>query len=175
MFLKDPKAIAFLKKEHRAVDELFAKYEGLEEAKEKVDTVQEICQSLMMHAHIEEQIFYPALRGKVKDKLLDEAFVEHDTLKDLIAKIDGSGPDDQFFDAHVRVLKEYVHHHVKEEEGEIMPAAQDTDLDLEAMGDRLEDLRTRLENELATETPPAGAEHQQVEVMQMDGRSIRHH
>lgn len=173
MFLKDPKAIALLKKDHRMVDKLFAQYEAARDAQEKVDVVQQICQALLVHAHIEEKVFYPALRGKVKQKLLDEAFVEHDTLKDLMSKIDGRGPDDAHFDAYVTVLREYVHHHVKEEEREIMPAAESSSLDLDEIGERLQLLKTRLESRIEEMEPQADPRH--VEVLQMDGRGIRHH
>lgn len=174
MFLKDPKALALLKKDHRAVDKLFAQYEAAGSAQEKVNIVQQICQALMIHAHIEEKIFYPALSGKVKKPLLEEAKVEHEMLKDLIAKIDGRGPDDTHFDAYVTVLREYVHHHVKEEEREIMPQAEDSNLDLDEIGDRLEALKLRLESKLEEMEPEAG-HHKRVDVPQMDGRGIRHH
>lgn len=174
MFLKDPKAVALLKQDHRAVDKLFTQYEGARNAQEKVDLVQQICQSLLLHAHIEEKVFYPALRGKVKQNLLDEAFVEHDTLKDLISKIDGLGPNDAHFDAYVTVLREYVRHHVHEEEREIMPAAESSSLDLDEIGERLELLKTRLESRLEEMEPERGdANH--VALRQMDGRGIRHH
>lgn len=173
MFLKDPKAISLLKKDHRTVDKLFLQYEAADSAQDKVDLVQEICQALMVHAHIEEKLFYPALRGKVKEDLLDEAFVEHDTLKDLISKIDGKGPDDAMFEAHVTVLREYVHHHVREEERQIMPEAEASSLDLDELGDRLEALKQRLEARIG-EIGPEG-QHKHVEVLQMDGRGIRHH
>lgn len=173
MFLKDPKAIALLKKDHRLVDKLFAQYEAAKNAQEKVDLVQQICQALMIHAHIEEKLFYPALRGKVKESLLDEAFVEHDTLKDLMSKIDGRGPDDAHFDAYVTVLREYVQHHVKEEEHTIMPAAESSTLDLDELGERLLLLKTRLESRLEEKEEHLDPRH--VEVPQMDGRGLRHH
>ncbi|MCC2639305.1 MAG: hemerythrin protein [Moraxellaceae bacterium] len=173
MFLKDPKAISLLKKDHRTVDKLFAQYEAAKDNHEKVDLVQQICQSLMVHAHIEEKVFYPALRGKVKQNLLDEAFVEHDTLKDLISKIDGRGPEDAHFDAYVTVLREYVHHHVKEEERDIMPAAEASSLDMDEIGERLMLLKTRLEERISEMEPEADLRH--VAVLQMDGRGIRHH
>lgn len=173
MFLKDPKAIALLKKDHRMVDKLFAQYEAAKGAQDKVDVVQQICQALMIHAHIEEKLFYPALRGKVKDALLDEAFVEHDTLKDLMSKIDGRGPDDAHFDAYVTVLREYVHHHVKEEERDIMPAAESSSLDLDELGERLLLLKTRLESRVEEQEEQIDPRH--VDVPQMDGRGLRHH
>lgn len=173
MFLKDPKAIALLKKDHRAVDKLFAQYEAAKDAQDRVDLVQQICQALMLHAHIEEKIFYPALRGKVKQSLLDEAFVEHDTLKDLMAKIDGHGPDDARFDAQVKVLREYVHHHVREEEREIMPAAESSNVDLDELGERLALLKMRLEQRLEEQETENDPRH--VAVPPMDGRGLRHH
>jgi hypothetical protein len=173
MFLRDSKAIALLKKDHRAVDKLFAQYEGAKSAQERVDIVQQICQSLMLHAHIEEKLFYPALRGKVKQSLLDEAFVEHDMLKDLMAKIDGHGPDDARFDAQVNVLREYVHHHVREEEREIMPAAESSNVDLDELGERLALLKMRLEQRLEEQEEETDPRH--VAVPPMDGRGLRHH
>ncbi|MDF3031147.1 MAG: hemerythrin cation binding region protein [Moraxellaceae bacterium] len=173
MFLKDPKAISLLKKDHRAVDKLFLQYETAETPQDKVDVVQEICQALMVHAHIEEKLFYPALRGKVKADLLDEAFVEHESLKELIAKIDGKGPDDAYFDAHVTVLREYVHHHVKEEEGQIMKEAEASNVDLDDLGEKLEALKLKLEQKIGQMEPEG--QHKHVEVLQMDGRGIRHH
>lgn len=174
MFLKDPKAVALLKKDHRAVDKLFAQYEGAHAAQEKVDIVQQLCQALLVHAHIEEKVFYPALHGKVKQKLLDEAAVEHETLRDLISKIDGLGPEDVHFDAYVTVLREYVHHHVKEEEREIMPAAEASSLDLDEIGERLLLLKTRLESRIEALGPDT-EDPRHVALRQMDGRGIRHH
>src|SRR3546814_6315172 len=78
-----------------------------------------------IHAQIEEEIFYPAARQvatKETDPMLDEAEVEHGSVKELIADIEGgSRNEDELFDARVKVLGEYVKHHVKEEEGELFP------------------------------------------------------
>ncbi len=102
-----------------------------------------------MHAQVEEEIFYPALRGALKETdLLDEAEVEHQTAKDLIAQIQAAGEPDDMFDAKVKVLGEYIDHHVKEEKGEIFPKARSAKkLDLIAMREEIE---TRKE-ELMTE------------------------
>ena len=82
----------------------------------------EICVTLTVHATIEEELFYPAAReAEVETDLLDEAEVEHASAKDLIAQIEGMGPDDELYDAKVTVLGEYIDHHVKEEEGEMFP------------------------------------------------------
>lgn len=133
-------ALALLRADHKAVDELVKKFEKARSASQKQKIATQICEDLTIHAQIEEMEFYPALReagGKKVDDLLDEAKVEHESLKTLIAQIEASGPDDELFDAKVTVLGEYVKHHVKEEEGEIFPLARKSDLDLKALGEIL--------------------------------------
>jgi hemerythrin superfamily protein len=124
-------AIAMLTNDHKEVKALFKQYDKLVESgaedEEKVALAEEICLMLTVHATVEEEIFYPAARGVLGDDedLVDEAEVEHATAKDLIAQIEGSAPeDDALYDAKVRVLGEYIDHHVKEEEGEIFPKAK---------------------------------------------------
>jgi len=90
---------------------------------------------LTVHAAIEEEIFYPAVRDALDDsKLLDEAEVEHQAAKDLIEQIQDSDPSDPLYDARVNVLGEYVNHHVQEEEGELFPQVRDAELDLDSLG-----------------------------------------
>jgi hemerythrin superfamily protein len=105
-----------------------------------MDLAQQICQALTAHAQIEEEIFYPAVRGAIKETdLLDEAEVEHQSAKDLIAQIEAAGEPDDMFDAKVKVLGEYIDHHVKEERTEMFPKARAArKLDLVAMRDELE-------------------------------------
>jgi hypothetical protein len=89
---------------------------------------------------IEEEIFYPALRGKIDDDDIDEAYVEHDGAKVLINDIEAGSPDDQFYEAKVKVLKEEIEHHIKEEEKQsdnIFSQARKTDVDLDALGERM--------------------------------------
>jgi hemerythrin superfamily protein len=114
-------AIALLKADHKEVAEMLERFGTARSTKEKL--AHQICQSLTIHAQIEEEIFYPAAREALGDDgedLLDEAKVEHQSLKELIAKIEG-GNDDDLFEANVKVLGEYVKHHVKEEENELFP------------------------------------------------------
>ena len=136
---RDPLAISLLKKDHREVDAMFDEYEQLEEEGEKLALFQKIALSLKVHTQIEEEIFYPSERGEVEDDLLDEAQVEHDGAKKLIAEIEAMKPADEFYDAKVKVLGEYIKHHVKEEEqpGGIFAQAKKGDEDLDAMGERL--------------------------------------
>jgi hemerythrin superfamily protein len=134
---RDPEAIALLKQDHREVEALFKAYEKLESDKDKLATAQKICLALKVHAQIEEEILYPAERGEVDDDTIDEAYVEHDGIKKLMAEIEAAKPSDDFYDAKVQVLGEYVTHHVKEEESEMFPQAKKSDLNLDGIGDKL--------------------------------------
>lgn len=138
-----PDALKKLKTDHDAVKKLFDAYEKKKDdmpAAEKRKMVGEICMELTVHARIEEEIFYPALRKVADDdldELLNEAMVEHAGAKDLIAQLEGASPKEELYDAWVSVLGEQVKHHAGEEEKEMFPKAKKTDLDLDALGDQL--------------------------------------
>lgn len=136
---KTQDATALLRADHKEVDALFSEYEKTKSAIRKKSIVAEICSALTVHAQIEEEIFYPAFKQALKDKeLIPEATVEHATLKDLIAQIEGVEPDGEMYDAKVKVLSEYVKHHVKEEQNEMFPKAKAaTNLDLMELGAQL--------------------------------------
>lgn len=130
-------AIALLKSDHRKVEELFSKYEKANGTGKKKSLAEEICKELAIHAKIEEDIFYPACEGAVEDELLQEAYVEHDGAKVLIAEIEAGGPDDAFYDAKIKVLSEMIEHHVKEEEKRVegmFSQARSAKLDLDDLG-----------------------------------------
>ncbi|HET7845069.1 MAG TPA: hemerythrin domain-containing protein [Xanthomonadales bacterium] len=149
--VSEPDAIGLLKQDHRKVEELFKQFEQSKDGDEKIELAQQICQELTIHATVEEREFYPKLLDAFDedgDDLIKEAEVEHATLKMLIAEIDGSTSDDRLFDANVKVLKEYVQHHVKEEENEIMPKARSADVDLQAIGERIQKLKERLTSQM---------------------------
>ena len=148
-----PDAIQLLTQDHKDVKALFKDYEKLVKADadddEKLDIAQQICLKLTVHATVEEELFYPAARDVLGDEadLVDEADVEHASAKELIAQIESSSPaDDDHFDAKVKVLGEYIDHHVKEEEGEMFPKVKKSDLDLSALG---QELASRKEDLLA--------------------------
>ncbi len=133
-------AIALLKADHRTVEELFEKFEATSSKSSKQKLAQQICTELKIHTMIEEEIFYPAFRGKIEEDTLDEAYVEHDGAKVLINDIEAGSPADDFYDAKVKVLSEEIEHHVHEEEmrGEGMFAqCRQTDVDLVALGDAM--------------------------------------
>jgi hypothetical protein len=133
-------AIKLLSADHREVEALFEKFEKASRDGTKEKLARQICTELKVHTMIEEEIFYPALRGKISDDDLDEALVEHDGAKVLINDIEAGGPDDDYYDAKVKVLQEEIEHHVKEEEkqqGNIFSQARKTDVDLEALGEQM--------------------------------------
>jgi hypothetical protein len=133
-------AIAFLKADHRKVEDLFAEYEKATGDGRKQKLAEQICLELSVHATIEEEIFYPACEGKVEEDLLKEAYVEHDGAKVLIAEIEAGGPSDEFYDAKVTVLQEQIEHHVEEEEKRmegLFAQARKAGLDMEALGEQL--------------------------------------
>ena len=148
---RDPLAIALLKKDHREVEEMFDTYEQLESDAEKQALFNRIALALKVHTQIEEEILYPESRGEVEDDLIDEAYVEHDGAKKLIAEIEAMGPGEPFYDAKVKVLGEYIKHHVKEEEqpGGFFAQAKKGDEDLEAIGERMQARKEELMAKLA--------------------------
>jgi hypothetical protein len=152
---RDPLAITLLKKDHREVEGWFDEYEQLEEDSEKLALFNKIALALKVHTRIEEEIFYPEERGEVEDDMLDEAYVEHDGAKKLIAEIEAMQPGDEFYDAKVKVLGEYIKHHVKEEEqpGGIFAQSKKGDEDLDAMGERLKARKEELMAELGGKQP----------------------
>ena len=133
-----PDAIALLRADHRRVAALYEQYETTRSAAKKKAIVAEICQELAIHAQVEEEIFYPAVKAALKDKeLVPEATVEHATLKELIAQVKDKEPDGEMFDAKIQVMSEYTKHHVKEEQNEMFPKAQKTKLDMKELGARI--------------------------------------
>lgn len=133
-------AIALLKADHRKVENLFASFENARGAERKRKLAEEICNELKIHTMIEEEIFYPALKGKIEDETLEEAYVEHDGAKILINDIMAGSPDEEFYDAKVKVLQEQIEHHVKEEEQRsegMFAQARETDADLVALRDAM--------------------------------------
>ena len=147
-------ALDLLKRDHQEVDKMFRQFEEIKDGAsvdEKENLVTQICDALTVHAQIEEQIFYPAARralGEQEGKdLLDEAAVEHQTLKDIIGRLEMAPTSDPLYDAGVKVLSEYVKHHVREEETELFPKVRASDMDLQAIGQQLEQRKQQLEGE----------------------------
>ncbi len=140
-------AVALLKADHRKVEDLFAKFEAATGDGKKRQLAEQICMELTVHTKIEEDVFYPACEGKVEEDLLNEAYVEHDAAKVLIAEIEAGGPDDKFYDAKVKVLSEEITHHVEEEEKRVegmFSQARKAGLDMDALGEQMAAEKQRL-------------------------------
>jgi hemerythrin superfamily protein len=156
MATREKDACDLLDADHRAVKKMFKEYEELTSsrsrgaAQKKMELAQRICTELTVHAQIEEEIFYPALRQAIKETdLLDEATVEHQSAKDLIAQIQGMTATDDMFDAKVKVLGEYVDHHIKEERGDLFTKARSArKLDLVSMREQLASRKEELMAEM---------------------------
>ena len=121
-------AVTLLREDHRAVEKLFKSFEkaGPNALKTKARLVQEMIRELTIHASIEEQIFYPAVRQDAADLNASvlEALEEHHVVKWLLSELDGLDPSTERFNAKVSVLMESVRHHVREEEGSLFPAVR---------------------------------------------------
>ncbi|HEX2828463.1 MAG TPA: hemerythrin domain-containing protein [Burkholderiales bacterium] len=131
-------ALTLLRTDHQNVQKLFDQFEKTRSDDRKKALAERICNELTVHAQIEEEIFYPAARGAIRDKdLIAEATVEHQSAKDLIAQIEGGGSG-EMWEAKVKVLGEYIKHHVKEEQNELFPQVRKTKLDTKALGEQLE-------------------------------------
>ena len=150
-------AIALLKADHRTVEELFSSFENARGRKQAI--AEQICNELKIHSMLEEEIFYPAFRGKIEYDILDEAYVEHDGAKVLINDIMAGGPDEEFYDAKVKVLQEQIEHHVQEEEMRekgMFAQCRDTDVDLVALRDQMMMRKQELMQQAETSgLPPA--------------------
>jgi len=134
-------AIALLTADHREVADMFEQFDQLGDrattSKEKLKD--KICKALIAHTTIEEEIFYPAVRETIEDgeDMVDEAVVEHAAAKDLIKQLQEMQPDDELYEAKVKVLGEQIEHHVQEEEKEMFPKVRKSGLDLLALGQEM--------------------------------------
>jgi hemerythrin superfamily protein len=139
-----------LEQDHREVEEWFDEYDELEKDDERKSELSEkICTALKVHAQIEEEIFYPQARKVTKDDdLIDEALVEHSTVKNLIAEIEAMEVGEELYDAKIRVLGEMVKQHIKEEEDELFPEVQSAKVDVEALGKELAERKEELMPEI---------------------------
>jgi len=153
-------AIEILAEDHRKAEDLFDDYETAKVDAgddEKEERVAAICRELTLHAAVEEELFYPAARESLDAEdgdMIDEAEVEHSTVKDLVDELREMAPADDLYDAKVKVLCEYVRHHVQREEGEIFPALRGTNLDLDALGEEIAARKQELEQEYRLEAEP---------------------
>ena len=147
MPLKITDAISLLVSDHQTVKALFEQFNELSDRSKvsKKKVADAICRALLIHAQIEEEIFYPAVKEVIEsDELMDEAEVEHASAKELIEQIQDMDPDDDLYDAKVKVLSEQIEHHVREEEDEMFPSVRKTRLDLVTLGEEMSEQKEQL-------------------------------
>jgi hemerythrin superfamily protein len=152
-------AIAVLNEDHEKVDKLFKRFERIKdeaEPRQKSHVVLQACAELTVHAQLEEKYFYPMLRRVFDEEdLLDEAEVEHQSIKELVSQIERMSPSDPLYDAKVVVLSEYVKHHVREEQNEIFPKVRASGMDLAELGEELEIRKAQIKKDLGVEDAAA--------------------
>ena len=152
---KAPSVLTLLRADHEAVTALFDRYENTRSTAQKDALATKICNELKVHAQVEEEIFYPELRQakgtEEVDDMLNEADVEHDGAKKLIAEIEASSAHDELFDARIKVLSEYIRHHVKEEQSGIFKAARKSSMDLVDVGARVAARKKELKREMGAQ------------------------
>jgi Hemerythrin HHE cation binding domain len=149
-------AIALLTADHKTVKALFKEFEHLKEQEDtdeqKARLVERICNELTVHAQVEEELFYPAVREAIDDDdLMDEADIEHASAKELVAQLEELEPGDDHYDARVTVLSEYIEHHAKEEEGQMFVQARKADVNTAELGKRIAERKEELRAELSIE------------------------
>lgn len=151
-------AIALLKADHRKVEGLFEKVENTKDSRARTKLVKEICTELVVHTMVEEEIFYPACTGEIKEDTVHEAYVEHDGAKVIIAELLQGSSDNEFYDAKVKVLSELIKHHVHEEEQRsegMFAQAREAGLDMDELGERIARRKEQLLAEFKTGDLPA--------------------
>lgn len=139
-------AISLLKSDHRMVEDLFQQIEATDDDEELAQLVLALHTALSVHTRIEEEIFYPALRAASAEAadMLDEAAVEHGSAKHFLIDLSTSTSEDRFYRARLKVLKEHIRHHVREEEEQLMPLAESADIDLQQLGSLINDRHQNL-------------------------------
>ena len=149
-------AISLLREDHRRIDELFRQFEKVRGNEMKAELAGRICMELLIHARVEEEIFYPALRDVIDaDDLMDEADVEHGAAAHLITEIMGMQPGDDHYSARVKVLGEYVRHHVQEEQNRMFSKARQARLDMRLLGEQITERKKELQRTFHAYWPKA--------------------
>ena len=156
-------ALDILKADHQRVSEALTRFERTRaraSAAQKQDVVDRVCAELTLHATVEEEIFYPAVRrAPDAGDVIDEAGIEHSVIKQLVGELERMDPEDDLYDAKFKVLGEYVRHHVKEEENEIFPRAYKAEIDLQALGVRILERKRELRGDEDALAIPALRRH----------------
>lgn len=149
--------LQILRDDHEKVKSLFQEFEEAEDSKTKQRICEETLLELKVHAQLEEEVFYPAVRGEIdEEEIMDEAVEEHHVAKLLIAELEDMDPDDDQFEAKFTVLGEVIDHHVQEEEGEMFPKVEEMDLDFETLAQEMTQRKEELMEEVDSAKSSSG-------------------
>ena len=141
-------AVSMLREDHRKVKQLFEQFELATDAASKKEIAQTALKELKVHAALEEELFYPAVRREIdEEEKIDEALEEHHVAKLLIAELSRMKPTDEHFDAKFKVLAESVKHHIEEEEGEVIPKVEGQ-IDTDGLGEKMAERKQTLEGRM---------------------------
>ena len=146
-----PEVTEMLREDHEKVKDLFEEFENAEEEDEKLRIVRTALIELEIHATLEEEIFYPAVREHIEEDdedTMDEALEEHHVAKFIMRELKDMRPGDERFDAKFKVLAESVKHHIEEEESEILPKADEMELDQEQLAEEMKERKEQLQQRL---------------------------
>lgn len=154
-FLKPNPAVSILKRDHRRVKDLFDQFEDTTNRRARIKIVRQALDELKVHAAIEEELFYAAVRPKVGKEIMNEADEEHHVAKLLIAELDKLDGSESHFDAKFLVLAENIRHHIKEEENEMLPKAKEAKLNFDVLAEKMQRRKDRLTK---NGVPPVGEE-----------------
>ena len=147
-----PNAVQLIKQDHKKVASLFQKYQKTKGAEAKRKIAEQAMEQLEIHSKLEEEIFYPAAKKEIEDSdLINEAVKEHGTVKELIEELRGMSPGDEEFEEKWSELVENVEHHVQEEESELLPEVEDTEIDLSEFGEEMAERKEELMEENSLE------------------------
>ena len=142
-----PNATQMIRQDHKKVEGLFKKFEQTKGAQAKRRWAENAMAELEVHAALEEEIFYPAVKREVDDgSMVQEAIEEHRTVKQLISELKGMEEADDEFESQFSQLMENVQHHVEEEENEMLPKVEESELDLNSLGEQMSQRKQEMQN-----------------------------
>jgi hemerythrin superfamily protein len=137
--------VGMLKADHRKVEGLFKEFEQAKDRRTKIRIIQHALQELEVHAALEEELIYPAIRAKIDDEeIMDEAVEEHHVAHVLIDELKAMQSSDDRYDAKFKVLAESIKHHVKEEESQVLPKAEELEIDSPEFQERVSERKEAL-------------------------------
>jgi hypothetical protein len=170
-------AIALLRADHDKVEDLFASFDEIKFGRAQGDKkrlVGDLCREFRLHCAVEEEIFYPAVRAEIADDdLMNEALVEHEGARQLVAELEHMDPSDEMLNAKMHVLCAYIKHHVREEEEDMFRKARETGLDMGELAGRMTKRKRQLVEGAGSKTGRASAARKRTRAPSPESRAAR--